>query len=594
MKNIYTLIALCILTTGIFAQEFLLPPHFASSDLESIIFNEDNTIRGGMTDPPPFENLRAMAEWEEVQAITIAWTDYPCILKQIVEAAQLESVLIIILSEDVGETEDYLTGSACGGALTLDNVTIIDANFDSIWIRDYAGNPVYGNEVDSLIMVDWVYNRPRPNDDASPELVAEFLNLPFYSTTESPNDLMNTGGNFMTDGFGTAFASELVLQENDGDGNYNIDYPTHSEEEIDILIDEFMGIDRYIKMETLPYDGIHHIDMHMKLLDEETIIAGQFPEDVADGPQIEANIEYVLSDFNSKWGTPYKIIWVPMPPSTSGLYADDDAAYRTYTNAVFVNETLIVPYYREEYDTVAYNILSKALPGYNIVGIDCDNNSEPIIFSSGAVHCITHAIGVEDPLLISHQPLPDTDDTVNPYEAVAYIAHRDGVSNATLWWKTTLGGTYSSIDMNNIGNNDWSALIPAKAEGTTVYYYIHAQATTGKEQVRPMPAPEGYWKFIVGGEIVGVKEAIEIFSFNRVFPNPAGNITCVDINSAHATDAKIQLVDMFGKTMLEIFNGELRKGQNKFFFEAEPLAAGAYRLVIQNERSTVSELMMVK
>ena len=39
---------------------------------------------------------------------------------------------------------------------------------------------------------------------------------------------------------------------------------------------KFMGIERYIKMETLPYDEIHHIDMHMKLLDEETILmAGQ-------------------------------------------------------------------------------------------------------------------------------------------------------------------------------------------------------------------------------------------------------------------------------------------------------------------------------
>lgn len=36
-----------------------------------------------------------------------------------------------------------------------------------------------------------------------------------------------------------------------------------------------MGIERYIKMQTLPYDGIHHIDMHMKLLDEETLLVGQ-------------------------------------------------------------------------------------------------------------------------------------------------------------------------------------------------------------------------------------------------------------------------------------------------------------------------------
>lgn len=39
-----------------------------------------------------------------------------------------------------------------------------------------------------------------------------------------------------------------------------------------------MGIDRYIKMDELPYDGIHHIDMHMKLLDEETLLVGEYPQ----------------------------------------------------------------------------------------------------------------------------------------------------------------------------------------------------------------------------------------------------------------------------------------------------------------------------
>ena len=40
-----------------------------------------------------------------------------------------------------------------------------------------------------------------------------------------------------------------------------------------------MGIQTYILMETLPYDGIHHIDMHMKLLDEETILMAEYPSE---------------------------------------------------------------------------------------------------------------------------------------------------------------------------------------------------------------------------------------------------------------------------------------------------------------------------
>ena len=47
------------------------------------------------------------------------------------------------------------------------------------------------------------------------------------------------------------------------------------------------------------YDGIHHIDMHMKLLDESTLLVSEYPTGVADGPQIEANLQYVLSNFTT-------------------------------------------------------------------------------------------------------------------------------------------------------------------------------------------------------------------------------------------------------------------------------------------------------
>ena len=64
--------------------------------------------------------------------------------------------------------------------------------------------------------------------------------------------------------------------------------------EIDQLMDDWMGIDTYIKMTVLPFDDIHHIDMHMKLLNEETLLVGEFPLNVSDGPQIEMNIQYIL------------------------------------------------------------------------------------------------------------------------------------------------------------------------------------------------------------------------------------------------------------------------------------------------------------
>lgn len=390
--------------------------------------------------------------------------------------------------------------------MDLTNITIINTSLNSIWMRDYGQHTVYGNEVDDRFLVDWIYNRPRYDDDVTPEDIASYFGLDLYSTTSAPYDLMNTGGNFMSDGFGTAFASELILEENSGGSTFWTSFPDHTESEIDNIMNLFMGIDNYIKMPMLPYDGIHHIDMHMKLLNEETLLVSEYPEGVADGPQIEENLNYVLNNFTTKWGTPFKVIRVPAPPQTNGLYPDQGGWYLTYTNSVFINETILVPTYYEPTDEIALNIYREALPGYNVVGIDCDGPGEAIIAASGAIHCITKAVGVDDPLLISYQCLNNTNDDQNDYTLNAYINHKTGINSARLYWKTDPQGAYSLVNMTDQGSNIWTADIPTQSFGTTVYYYVEATANSGKVQVRPMTAPEGYKSFEVINEVFGCTE----------------------------------------------------------------------------------------
>jgi len=546
-----------------------------------------------ITSPPNFSHLRAMAEWEELQALTIAWTSYPGILKQIVAAARQETV-VVILSNDVQGTEDYLLATNTGGAgfTDLTNVLIVNANYDSIWMRDYAANPVYGNEVDSLILVDWLYNRPRPNDDASPATVASTLGIDLYETSQSPYDMVNTGGNYMSDGFGTAFASELVLQENDGFGSNPIFYPTHTTQEIDNIFQDFMGIHTYIKMPTLPFDGIHHIDMHMKLVDEETLLVSEYPDGVADGPQINANIEYVLSNYQSKFGTPFRVVRIPAPPSSQGSYPDSNGSYCTYTNAVFVNNTIILPTYRQQYDTTALRIWGEVCPGYNLVGIDCDNSANNIISQSGAIHCITHTVGVADPLLISHQPLHNTYDFNNPYLVTAYLSHRSGIAHAKLYWKLSSETTFNSIEMLANGSN-WEAAIPAQAVGSIINYFVEGESTSGKVQVRPMPAPEAFWSFEVLGNISSVEE-FSSTRIARVFPNPAGAITCIEVNAIQTVQATITLHDMTGREVQTLHNGVIGMGTSKYFFDASQLAPGVYHLVVSSNHSHSTTPVMIK
>lgn len=469
-------------------QENYLPPALARS----------------ITTPPSGKpNIRAAAQWEEIQAITIAWKGYTGILKQIVHAS-VNECKVVILTENPGTTQSFLLGTNWGGPVDMTNVELVQTDLNSVWIRDYGANTVYGDEIDDLFLVDWVYNRPRPFDDVSPQAVADHLNLELYSTTTAPWNLWNCGGNFMQNGNGQAFASNLVLNENQGgSSNWGAAFPNHSVAQIDNIQNQYLGIEEYIKMTVLPFDGINHIDMHMKLLDEETLLVSEYPTGVSDGPQIEANLEYIQNNFTTRYGTPYKIIRVPAPPSANTNNYPPNGWYCTYANGVFVNNTFIVPIYYEQYDTTAIRILQEAMPGYNVVGIDVDNTGQNLISAGGAIHCITHTVGVSDPLLITYQKLPDTNETEEPYALTAYLNHVSGVAAAMLYWKTDLEAPYEAVAMTSIGGNNWTGGIPPQALNTTVYYYVEGTANSGKVQTNPLPAPAGYRSFKVLSEILG-------------------------------------------------------------------------------------------
>lgn len=272
MRRLIIVLFVLLSSSVTFSQ--VLPRHMTKQEKKQMDSYLNNVSSRGNTMPPQGK-LRTPGEWEEIDYLTITWKGYKKILSQIVKHTQKE-VPVIIHCNDSTTVKTELNNHG----VTPANVVYIEVPSNSVWIRDYGAQTVYKNNVDSLLLVDWIYNRPRPDDDVMPVQTASHLGLPLYSTTQAPFKLINTGGNFMTDGFGTAFSSNLILNEN----------PSLATTDVDSIMYKFMGIDTFIHMSNLPYDNIHHIDMHMKLLDEETLLVGEYPPGVADGPQIEANL----------------------------------------------------------------------------------------------------------------------------------------------------------------------------------------------------------------------------------------------------------------------------------------------------------------
>ena len=103
-----------------------------------------------------------------------------------------EDEIIYCLVASNLQSSAYNTMNSAG--VNMENVEFILGSTDSYWTRDYGpwwivdGNGEIG-------IVDFSYNRPRPNDNQAPYKVSQYLNVPYFSA-----DFVSTGGNYMTDG----------------------------------------------------------------------------------------------------------------------------------------------------------------------------------------------------------------------------------------------------------------------------------------------------------------------------------------------------------------------------------------------------------
>jgi len=176
--KVLTLIILVLLLTAGSAFSQILPVGMTEEEkamMDSYVFPSGKGIAS-----PPIFTPRAMAEWEEIDALLITWTSYTSVLAQIVDAAQ-EECTVLIACNDSTQVKNTLNSYG----IPLTNISFIEVSFNSVWIRDSGAHTIYEDEVGDNAMVDWVYNRPRPADDAMPASHAAWAGLDLYEMTGS-------------------------------------------------------------------------------------------------------------------------------------------------------------------------------------------------------------------------------------------------------------------------------------------------------------------------------------------------------------------------------------------------------------------------
>lgn len=419
------------------------------------------------TDPPEGP-VRNVAEFDQMQGVLIRYP-FGIPIELVREMAEDVEVVTIVANSSQQQT---VLSQYENANVNTDNCSFLIAPSDSYWTRDYGPWFVFdGNDLPGI--VNFPYNRPRPNDNDIPIRVSEMLGIDLYGM-----NLISTGGNYMTDGMGKSASTELVLEEN----------PTLSEQEVGNLVNDYLGIEQYSFVTDPLGDYIKHIDCWGKFLSPGKVIIGQVPESDNRYADFEAAANYFATS-TSSLGKPYQVFRVYTPATSY--------PYTPYTNSLILNKKVLVPISGNQWDDEAIASYQEAMPGYEIIGINYNG-----WLDTDALHC--RAIGIADlgMLYIHHIPIMGFAPIQDSYELTAEITAASGQpleNDSVLIYYSINGGDYFTSTMVHESGKTWTGSITGVDGGDQVSYYLFAKDYSGRRAFNPYIGQPDPYKFTVFG-----------------------------------------------------------------------------------------------
>jgi agmatine deiminase len=476
---------------------------------------------GHISTAAPSAPIRRCAQWEPLTGALIRYSyGFGIPAEMIREYAEDLTVYILCVSSQQTSCYNYLSSRG----VNMANVDMIDISTNSMWTRDYGPQTVFADGVRGF--VDHIYNRPRPLDDEVPWELGTEWSCPVYGTS-----LVHTGGNFLFDGHGTGFSTDLVWNENSG--------MSHSE--IAQVMEDYLGITNYVVLPDISSSGIHHIDCWMKLLSEETILVKEVAPSHAHYGALEANVA-TLETLTNCYGRPYNIVRVYCGGIGGGKVA-------AYTNSMILNNKVFVPLYGISTDSEAIATYEAAMPGYEVLGYEGD------WLSDDAIHCRTMGIPDRYMLVVDTNPLQDTSLGYGDYRVTAYIDDRSEAGLETdsllVYWRLEGSPGFNAVVMQATADPDsYYADIPLQPDSVDVEYYIFAKDLTGRRATRPPIAPAAWYTFNTGQDVSSVVDGGPVASGFRLAqnsPNPFVSATEIRYDLPLGCHVRLEVYDVLGK-----------------------------------------------
>jgi len=192
---------------------------------------------------------------------------------------------------------------------------------------------------------------------------------------EAHLDFVLEGGSIESDGRGTIFTTTGCLLA--PHRNQPLTRP-----EIDRRLRQWLGAERIVWIDhgaLLGDDTDGHIDTIVRICPDDTILYTAGDDNHPDLLLMEQQLE----GLRTLQGCPYRLLRLPLPRP---IYDGGERLPATYANFLVVNGAVLVPTYQQpDLDAQAMDMVAKAYPDREIIGIDC----RQVIRQHGSLHCCT-------------------------------------------------------------------------------------------------------------------------------------------------------------------------------------------------------------
>lgn len=605
MQRILISIIIIAFSIKLYSQENkheLLPKYQLNYEKQSEVPAFRNHLKISISQRP--DDIIIPAEYEETQAVVIAWPypwfyneeSYHKFWSKLADVIQHECE-VWILVDTYSDTTEVIDAMSQQG-VSLYNHKFIEHPTNSYWVRDSGPWGFYYSDSDSIGIIDLSYYSNRPKDDTIPHTIGRYMAKPVYSSS-----IKMEGGNFMVDGFGHGFYSNRLNEK-------NIDINNWTWQDTYDTITSVFDLSNTTELSTLICDGsTGHIDMYMKLFDEQTLIVSEYPNTMTttDRDTIEANIAR-LQMLESTYGRPFKIHRMMLPTNDNGdlpISCDDiNSDARGFINGLLVNKTFIMPAYSSinsgniQLDSMAVKMYRKLLPGYNIVPID----ARLLTPMGGAIHCVTMQIPAENPIRFWHPSIEGMQNDKTSYHLLAKITNKSGIETAKCYWKRKYETIWEVVDLEDssgffvgeIPNDNFTAT-------DTIIYYLEATSNNQKTMQKPITAPCGYYSFYFNENMSANHSLFKGYNNHYLFsayPNPVKSYANIQyyMPVSTATSCYIEVFDLQGKIAKKIALKETGKGLHNIRIDFSNITAGMYfyRLLIPNSNTENTYKKIIK